>query len=126
MPYKLAADLLVLIHLGFIIFVVLGGLLVLRWPKAVWVHIPAAFWGAWIEFAGGVCPLTPLEQSLRARAGADNYDGGFIDHYIIPIIYPPGFTPQTAELLGYFVLGINLLIYSIVVYRRFRRQNSAP
>ncbi len=119
MPYKLAADLLVLIHFGFIIFVVLGGLLVFRWPKVAWVHVPAAAWGAWIEFSHGTCPLTPLEQSLRVKAGTPSYDGSFIDQYIIPLVYPPGFDPETATLLGLAVLSINIVIYSAVGYRRF-------
>ncbi|MDX1554866.1 MAG: DUF2784 domain-containing protein [Xanthomonadales bacterium] len=119
MPYKLAADLLVLIHFGFIIFVVMGGLLVFRWPKVAWAHIPAVAWGAWIELSHGVCPLTPLEQSLRNKAGTDSYDGSFIDHYIIPLIYPPGFDPQTATLLGLSVLSLNLVVYSAIAYRRF-------
>ncbi len=119
MPYKLAADLLVLIHFGFIIFVVLGGLLVFRWPKVAWVHVPAAAWGAWIEFSHGTCPLTPLEQSLRVKAGTPTYDGSFIDQYIIPLVYPPGFDPETATLLGLAVLSINIVIYSAVGYRRF-------
>lgn len=120
MPYKLAADLLVLIHFGFIIFVVLGGLLVFRWPKLAWAHIPAACWGAWIEFTHGVCPLTPLEQMLRLQAGAQSYDGSFIDHYIVPLIYPPGFDADTATLLGLAVLTLNLTVYGVLIYRRKR------
>lgn len=123
MLYRLAADLLVLIHFSFVIFVVLGGLLVFRWPKVAWAHLPAAAWGAWIEFAGAVCPLTPWEKSLRAKAGGDIYDGGFIDNYIIPLIYPPGLSEDVATLLGFFVLGINFLIYSMVVYRWVQRRD---
>jgi len=125
MLFKLAADLLVLIHFGFIIFVVLGGLLVFYWPKTVWGHIPAVAWGAWIEFSHSICPLTPLEQSLRARAGAGNYEGSFIDHYIIPLIYPPGFSAETANLLGLLVLAVNILIYSFVICRHLVRKNRA-
>jgi hypothetical protein len=121
---RLAADLLVLIHFSFIIFVVLGGLLALRWPKAAWAHIPAAAWGAWIEFSHGICPLTPLEQSLRAQADADSYDGSFIDHYLIPLIYPPGFDADTANLLGLLVLAFNGTIYAFVIYRRFKVNKS--
>lgn len=123
MLYKLAADLLVLIHFSFIIFVVLGGLLVLRWPGVAWAHVPAAAWGAWIEFARGICPLTPWEKFLRARAGGDSYEGGFIDHYITPLIYPPGLSEDAATLLGFLVLAINLLIYAVVVYRRVQRRD---
>lgn len=126
MQYKLAADLLVLIHFSFIIFVVLGGLLVLRWPKVAWAHIPAATWGAWIEFANGTCPLTPLEKSLRATAGEQAYEGGFISHYIIPLIYPPGLDAETATLLGFAVLIINGLIYSVVIFRRVLGSSKKP
>jgi hypothetical protein len=122
---ELAADLLVLIHFSFILFVVLGGLLAIYWPKAVWAHIPAVAWGAWIEFSHGVCPLTPLEQSLRARAGSENYDGSFIDHYLIPLIYPPGFSAETANLLGWLVLAINILVYFIIIRRHFNRRKGA-
>lgn len=119
MSFKLAADLLVLIHFSFIIFVVLGGLLVFRWPWMAWAHIPAAAWGAWIEFTNGVCPLTPLEQSWRAKAGAPSFEGGFIDHYLLPLIYPAGFTAETARALGFLVLALNLAVYAAVIYRRF-------
>lgn len=122
MAYQLAADLLVLIHFSFIIFVVLGGLLVLRWPWAAIAHLPAAAWGAWIEFTHGVCPLTPLEQSLRRSGGAESYDGSFIDQYIIPIVYPAGFTPEIATILAWGVLALNLPIYALVVIRRNRRR----
>lgn len=121
---RLAADLLVLIHLGFIIFVVLGGLLVLRWPRMAWVHLPAAAWGAWIEFTQGVCPLTPLETSLREQAGQAAYDGGFIEKYLIPVIYPPGYSPEVANVLGLLVLAINLLIYTMVVWRRLESRET--
>lgn len=121
---RLAADLLVLIHLSFIIFVVLGGLLALRWPRVAWVHLPAAAWGAWIEFTKGICPLTPLEKSLREQAGQTAYDGGFIEEYVIPIIYPPGYSPEVATVLGILVLTINLLIYALVVWRRLGSRES--
>jgi hypothetical protein len=121
MLYKLAADFVVLIHFSFIIFVVLGGLLVLRWPKVAIAHLPAVAWGAWIEFAYATCPLTPLEKYFRAKAGRESYEGGFINNYIIPLIYPSGYTEQTADLLGYLVMAINLVIYSVVIYRWIHR-----
>ncbi len=121
---RLAADLLVLIHLSFIIFVVLGGLLVLRWPRVAWLHLPAAAWGAWIEFSNSICPLTPLEKSLREQAGQAAYGGGFIEEYVIPIIYPPGYSPELATVLGVLVLTINLLIYTLVVWRRLGSRES--
>lgn len=123
---RLAADLLVLIHLSFIIFVVLGGLLVLRWPRAAWIHLPAAAWGAWIEFTQGVCPLTPLENHLRAMGGEAGYDGGFVAQYIIPIIYPPGYSPELANMLGLLVLAINVAVYSVVVWRALARRKNRP
>lgn len=123
---RLAADLLVLIHFGFIIFVVLGGLLVLRWPRAAWIHLPAAAWGAWIEFTQGVCPLTPLENHLRAMGGEAGYDGGFVAQYIIPIIYPPGYSPELANMLGLLVLAINVAVYSVVVWRALARRKNRP
>ncbi|HKJ17066.1 MAG TPA: DUF2784 domain-containing protein [Xanthomonadales bacterium] len=120
MLYKLAADSIVLIHFGFIIFVVLGGLLVLSWPKIAWVHIPAAAWGVWIELSHGVCPITPLEQSLRDRAGATNYEGSFINQYIVPIIYPPDFSPQTAQVFGFALMVFTMTVYSVAIYRKRR------
>src|SRR4026207_1701633 len=90
MRYRLLADAVLIVHLAFIAFVVLGGLLVLRWPRVAWVHPPPAAWGAWIEFSGRICPLTPLEVGLRARGGAAAYSGGFLGHYITGALYPEG------------------------------------
>lgn len=119
MPYRLLADLLVALHFGFILFVVLGGLFALRWRRAVWIHIPAALWGAWIEIAGWICPLTPLERSLRRRAGQAGYEGGFIEHYLIPVIYPRGLTREVQLWLAVFVLAANVAIY-VAVLRRWK------
>lgn len=119
MPYRLAADLILVLHLGFILFVVLGGLLALRWRRAVWVHIPAALWGAWIEIAGWICPLTPLERSLRRSAGQAGYEGGFIEHYLIPLIYPRGLTREIQLGLAVLVVAANLVIY-LAVRRRWK------
>jgi len=118
MPYHLLADLVVSLHVLFVVFVVAGGLLVLRWPRVAWVHVPAAVWGALIEFAGWVCPLTPLEKSLRARAGGGGYEGGFIEHYMLPLLYPAGLTRPVQLVLGALVVGLNLLIYWYVLRRR--------
>ena len=120
MWYKLAADLLVLIHFGFIIFVVLGGLLVLRWPGVGWFHLPSAAWGVWIELTHGVCPLTTFEKSLREAANTASYEGSFIANYIVPIIYPPGFSPGLAQLFGVLLLLYTGIIYFLVLSRRFR------
>ena len=111
MTYRALADLVVGLHVLFVLFVVIGGLLVLRWRGLAWVHVPAAVWGALIEFAGWVCPLTPLEKSLRARAGLAGYEGGFVEHYLIPLLYPGRLTRGMQVLLGALVVGINLLVY---------------
>ena len=116
----LAADLVVLLHFAFILFVVLGGLLVLRWPKLAWLHLPAAAWGVAIELRGGICPLTPLENALRRAAGEAGYGGGFIEHYLLPIIYPAALTRDIQLLLGLAVLLLNLAVYAWVVRHRWR------
>jgi hypothetical protein len=118
--YRTFADLVVLFHLAFVAFVVLGGLLVLRWPKAAWVHIPAAVWGVLIEYTGWICPLTPLENSLRLRGGEAGYSGSFIEHYVLPTLYPPGLTRATQIALGSAVLLLNLAAYGAYIARRNR------
>lgn len=115
------ADLLVVVHFAFVLFVAAGGLLVVRWPRVAWVHLPAAIWGAWIEFTGGICPLTPLEKSLRARAGEEAYTGDFISHYILPILYPAGLGRATQVILGILVVLVNLALY-LIAYHRSRRR----
>lgn len=112
------ADLVVLIHFLFVLFVVLGGLLVLRWPRLAYVHLPAAFWGALIELAGWICPLTPLEKRLRSSAGVEGYEGGFIEHYILPVLYPSGLTRGVQLALGMAVIGVNVAIYGVIARRR--------
>ncbi len=108
---KLLADLVLVVHLAFVVFVVLGGLLVLRWRWLGWAHIPAALWGAGIELVGGVCPLTPLENRLRTAAGEAGYESGFVEHYIVPVLYPPGLTRTTQLALGGVVLLFNGAVY---------------
>ena len=120
MLYRLLADLVVLVHFGFVLFVVLGGLLALRWPRAAWVHLPAALWGAGIEFAAGICPLTPLENRFRRLGGEAGYTGGFVEHYVLPVLYPDGLTRGVQLVLGTFVLVLNLVVYAIV-WQRSRR-----
>ena len=112
------ADLIVLIHFAFVLFVVFGGLLVLRWPRVMYLHLPAALWGAFIELAGGICPLTPLENSLRRSAGGAGYEGGFVEHYIMPVLYPAGLTRGVQLTLGMLVIAINVVIYAWVLARR--------
>ena len=118
--YRTLADIVLVVHGAFVAFVVLGGLLVLRWPRLAWVHIPAAVWGALIEFAGWICPLTPLENWLRMRAGEAGYSEGFVEHYILPVLYPAGLTRNTQFVLGALVLVVNAAVYTILVMRRRR------
>ena len=112
MIYGFLADLVVMVHLAFVVFVVGGAFLVRIRPALAWVHIPAMAWGAVIELAGWVCPLTPLEIDLRARAGQAGYAGGFVDHYIVPIVYPDALTPGVQIALGVFVLALNAALYA--------------
>jgi Protein of Unknown function (DUF2784) len=121
MVYRLLADAVLVVHLIFIAFVVLGGLLVLRWPGIAWLHLPAVAWGAWIEFAGWICPLTPLEADLRARAGDASYAGGFIEHYLTAAIYPEGLDRRHQVVLGAFVLVLNAAVYGWLAWRRRSR-----
>jgi hypothetical protein len=119
--YRALADLILALHLVFVLFVVLGGLLVLRWPRIAWLHIPAAIWGVLIEYTGWICPLTPLENALRTRGGEAGYNGGFIEHYIQPL-YPAGLTRSTQVVLGTLVLVLNLTAYGIALSRMRRRE----
>jgi hypothetical protein len=116
--YRALADTVVLLHLAFVLFVVLGGLLVLRWPRMAWAHLPAAVWGAAIEFGGWICPLTYLENHLRLLGGGAAYRGGFVDRYILHILYPQGLTRGTQVVLGIVVLAINGYVYSRLAARR--------
>ena len=120
MLYHRLADLVVAIHLAFVVFVVLGALLVLRWPRLAWVHVPAAIWGVLIEYAGWICPLTPLENWLRRAGGQASYQGGFVEHYVIPVLYPLGLTRATQWVLGTIVLVVNVGVYGALVIRRRR------
>jgi hypothetical protein len=113
----LAADGVVVLHFAFILFVVAGGLLVLRWPRLAWLHLPVVAWGAGIEFVGWICPLTPLENRLRRAAGEAGYAQGFIEHYLLPLIYPAGLTREIQIALGLFVLGVNALVYGYLWWR---------
>lgn len=112
---------MVLLHLAFILFVFLGGLLVLRRPRLAWLHLPAALWGALIEFRGWFCPLTPLENRLRLAAGQEGYATGFVEHYILPVVYPPGLTREVQLVLGAVVVLVNGAAYAWVWRRRKRR-----
>ena len=114
---RFAADAVVLLHLGFIAFVLFGGWLALHRTWIAWLHVPALIWGAAVEFLGLVCPLTPLEQRLRAVAGERGYSGGFVEHYVIPVIYPVDLTPRVQLALGVVVVAINAITYAIVLGR---------
>lgn len=114
MIWRALADLVLLIHFAFVVFVIVGGFFVSRWRWLPWVHLPAAAWGIAIELGGGICPLTPLENWLRQRSGEAGYTGGFLEHYLGQVIYPAGLTPEFQIYLGLGVLLINLIAYSIV------------
>lgn len=116
--YSLLADAVILFHFLFIAFVVAGGLLVMRWSKLAWLHLPAAFWGAAIEFGGWICPLTPLENHLRRLGGASTYGGDFIAQYLIPVIYPAHLTVSIQYLLGGAVIAINVMIYALIIRKQ--------
>jgi len=123
MPYSLLADLVLLLHMTFILFVVFGGLLVFWRRGFAWFHVPCAVWGILIEFQGWVCPLTYLENDLRAAANISGYTGGYIDHYLIPLVYPSGLTSETQVLLGLAVLFINAIIYALVWRNVWAKRN---
>ena len=122
MTVRLAADGVLVIHLAFIVWAVFGGLAVLWRGGMLWAHLPALAWGVWIELTHGICPLTPLENHFRAVAGQSGYDGGFIEHYLWPLIYPAGLTPAHQLGLACALLLINGLIYGFVGWRWRRRQ----
>jgi len=114
------ADLVVLVHAAFVLFVALGGLLVLRFPRAAWLHLPALAWGLFVEASGRICPLTPLENRLRAAAGQPTFREGFVEHHVVPLLYPPGLSRGVQlALAAALVLG-NLAVYAFVLHRRRR------
>ncbi|KPX30688.1 DUF2784 domain-containing protein [Pseudomonas ficuserectae] len=117
MFYRVAADAVVAFHLLFIVFVLFGGLLVVSRPWPALLHVPAAAWGAAVEFLHLYCPLTPLENTLRRTAGEQGYDGGFVEHYLIPLIYPAGLTPGIQLWLGGIVLLVNVSVYGLLLMR---------
>ena len=125
MIYRIAADAVLLLHLAFILFVVFGGWLVLRKPMFIWAHLPAAAWGAFIEFSGRVCPLTPLENQLRIASGSAGYSGGFIERYLIPVVYPSGLNGSAQIALGLVVIFVNAVFYGLLVKRWARRRRDA-
>ena len=123
MFFALAADLLIIVHLGFIGFVILGGFMLLKWRWLIFVHLPAVLWGVLLEFQGWICPLTPLEQALRRMSGQQGYTGGFIQHYILPVIYPPALNEDIQLILGILLILINVIIYLWVFQKPDRKSH---
>lgn len=120
MFFAVAAKAVLAVHLAFVLFVVLGGLLVLRWPRLAWLHLPAASWGVAIELLGGVCPLTPLENRLLRAAGREGYEGDFLSRLLSGWLYPGHLTRSDQWLLAGVALTVNLVVYGLVVWRRAR------
>lgn len=118
--YRVLADLVLVVHAAFVAFAILGGLLTLRWRWLAWLHVPAVSWGALIEFTGWVCPLTPLENSLRRAGGSAGYSGDFVEHYLFPVLYSTTLTRSDQIVFGVGLLLVNVAIYAIVL-QRFRR-----
>ena len=121
MTYHALADLVLVIHGLFIVFVICGGLLALRWRAIVWLHLPAMVWAVLLEVLGWLCPLTPLEQGLRKAAGVTSYSGSFIEHYLVQFIYPAGLTREIQLYLAAALIIINILVYRLVWRNRQRR-----
>ena len=126
MGARLLADAVVLLHAAFVVFVVLGGLLVLWRRSIAWLHLPAAAWGFLIEARGWICPLTYLENDLRRRAGESGYEGGFVEHYVIPVLYPGALTREWQYLLAALVLAVNAVVYGVVLWRWRRKTAQEP
>ena len=124
MLYRVLADLVLVVHLLFIAFVVAGGFAAVRWPRLAWAHVPCFVWGALIEFAGWICPLTPLEVRLRIASGQAGYSGGFIERYLLPIIYPGALNREIQIWLGLSVLALNAVAYAWLLRRLRRRARS--
>lgn len=122
MLLRLLAELTLILHFLFILFVIFGGLFVFKWNRIAWLHVPCAIWGALLEFYSWVCPLTYLENYFRTKAGDSDYSVGFVEHYLIPVIYPPGLTENTRLTLGLLVVVINLVIYGYFSWTRYYDQ----
>ena len=124
MADRLAADAIVALHLAFVAFACLGGVLAWRDLRLGALHVPAAAWAVFVEWSGRVCPLTPLENALRARAGEASYAGGFVERYLLPILYPAGLTHDVQTVLGAIVVALNLAIYSVAIARHRARRSA--
>ena len=125
MLYRIAADGVLALHLAFVLFALLGGLVVLRKPRLAWLHLPAIAWAAFVEFTGRICPLTPLEVALRQAAGDAGYAGDFLEHYLLAVIYPEGLTHDVQITLGATVLLVNVAIYALILRRSSLRRGRA-
>jgi hypothetical protein len=123
--YRILGALVVLVHLGFVLFVATGGLLVWRWHRLAWAHLPAVAWGVWIELSGGICPLTPLENELRRLGGQAAYSGDFIAHYLLPVLYPEGLDRATQAALAALVVALNVAVYWRLLRRRRHTSTTA-
>jgi hypothetical protein len=124
MAWRILADLLVVLHLAFAAFVVFGGFLAWKWRWAIFAHLPALAWGFWVETSGQICPLTPLENHFRHLAGQAGYQGGFLEHYLVPILYPPGLTRPDQWVLAVLLLALNIIAYGVLLrpHRHPRRR----
>ena len=120
MIWRILADSVLFLHFSFIVFVIIGGFFARRWHWLLWVHLPAAAWGSAIEFGGWICPLTYLENWLRQTGGEAEYTGSCLEHYLVPIMYPPGLTPEVQIALGLGVFLINIIAYSLVWQGRLK------
>jgi hypothetical protein len=123
MSNRILADALLVLHGLFILFVLAGGALVWRWPRLAWLHLPAVAWAAWVAWAGWICPLTPLENGLRRAAGQAGYEGGFVEHYLLGLIYPDGLTRGVQTGLGIGVALLNLTVYALLMRARHRKRS---
>jgi Protein of Unknown function (DUF2784) len=126
MWYSILTNIVLVLHFGFVLFVLFGGLLILKWPKVIWLHLPAVSWGAVIEFTGWICPLTPLEHWLRTRGGESSPAGDFVARYLLSILYPEALTNNIQVMLGVLVLLVNLAVYGCLWQRNHRRHRSTP
>jgi hypothetical protein len=119
---RLAADAVVALHLAFVVFAAIGGVLAWRRLAYAWFHLPALAWAAYVEFSGTICPLTPLENRLRARAGEAGYAGSFVEHYVMPVLYPVGLTPDAQKWIGAALVALNVAIYAAALARARSRK----
>lgn len=126
MGWRILADLLVVLHLAFAAFVIFGGFLTWKWPRAVFAHLPALAWGFWVEISGQICPLTPLEIHLRQLAGEAGYQGGFLNHYIVALLYPPWLTRPDQWVLAAILLVITVTAYGVLLKKLVRPPNRPP